>query len=205
MKREPLIGKHRVILADPPWEYKRTRSLKEIDSIEKVSSIKKLCSRNLHYHTMTLKEMKSMRSFIDRISMEDSFLFMWSTCPQLIESLELMKAWGYKYKTIAFVWVKFKNPEDGLMIKYPVPHLQLGSYTRSNVEYVLIGKKGKLKINRKDRGTISQVVCTYGKRPDHSKKPEEVQNRIEKLFDGPYIELFARRKRKGWTTWGNEV
>ncbi len=205
MRRARLIKptKHRVILADPPWKHSRTKSLQDVKTVKEVIGQKR-ARGNLNYRTMTMEDLKDMRPMIDRISAPDSFLFMWAVSPMLQEAFDLMEAWGYSYKTFAFVWIKLKPGNDGLLITRPQPIIGTGSYSRANAEFVLLGRKGKARIAIKSKG-ISQIVFTYGKPKVHSKKPEEVQDRIERLMPGPYIELFARRERKNWTTWGDQV
>jgi N6-adenosine-specific RNA methylase IME4 len=106
-----------------------------------------------------------------------------------------MEAWGFKFKTVLFVWVK-QNPKALTIVTGP------GSYTRSACEYVLMGMRGHVK--RASTEPISQVILAP--RRGHSRKPEAVQDALVRLFpDGPRLELFARRPREGWTVWGNEV
>jgi N6-adenosine-specific RNA methylase IME4 len=114
---------------------------------------------------------------------------MWTTSPHLDQAVELMKHWGFQYATIAFVWDKQKvNP---------------GFYTLSQCEIVLVGKYGKIP---NPRGTRNERQLLSLMREDHSKKPEEVAVRIERMFpEQKKIELFARRGRSGWDCWGNQV
>ena len=104
-----------------------------------------------------------------------------------------MKDWGFKYKTLAFCWSK--HTKNGKKVS------NLGRWTMGNVELCLLGVRGKPKRKIKN---IKQLV--EAERTKHSKKPEEVRNRIVKLMgDIPRIELFARQKTEGWDVWGNEV
>lgn len=120
---------------------------------------------------------------------------MWAVSPQLPEALEVMKAWGFKYKTVAFCWSKVTN--TGKQVS------NLGRWTMGNVEICLLGVKGTPNSMRIDK-TIKQLVVA--ERTKHSKKPDEVRNRIVKLLgDRPRIELFARTKTEGWDVWGNEI
>ena len=122
-------------------------------------------------------------------------LFIWATFPILPKAIELVKTWGFEYKTIAFVWVKqdrtTNNPK----------RYGLGWYTRSNCEVVLLGRKGKFE---RQSASVQQVISSTIK--EHSKKPDIVRNRILKLCGNelPKIELFARTKIHGWDTWGND-
>lgn len=129
------------------------------------------------------------------ISAKDSVLLLWVTAPCLIEGLELIKTWGFTYKTVAFTWIK-------QCIKSNKIFTGMGYYTRANAEFCLLATKGRV-LERKSH-SVSSVVLSH--REQHSKKPNEVRNRIVELFgDIPRIELFARQHADGWDCWGNEV
>ena len=118
---------------------------------------------------------------------------MWATSPLLPEAFEVMKAWGFKYKTVAFCWNK--QTKNGKWVS------NMGRWTMGNIELCLLGVKGKPKRIAKN---IKQLIIA--ERTKHSKKPDEVRNRIVQLMgDLPRIELFAREKTPGWDVWGNEV
>lgn len=122
-------------------------------------------------------------------------LFMWATFPMLREALELIEAWGFEYKTIAFCWVKQNKNSDGIF-------KGMGYYTRSNAEICLLATRGRV-LERKSR-SVSSVIISHIER--HSKKPAETRDRIVELFgDLPRIELFARETAPVWDCWGNEV
>ncbi len=132
---------------------------------------------------------------INEISNKDSVLFLWVTAPCLEQGLELVKKWGFKYKTIGFNWVKQNKKSDSLF-------WGMGYYTRANAEICILATKGKTlpRISRR----VHQVVLSHVE--EHSKKPNEVRKRIVELFgDLPRIELFARQYADGWDCWGNEV
>jgi N6-adenosine-specific RNA methylase IME4 len=118
---------------------------------------------------------------------------MWTTDPLLEKSFEVIKAWGFTFKTPGFVWAK-TNAKSGTYF------MGCGYYTRANPEYCLLATKGKPK--RLSRGVPKLIVSP---RREHSRKPDETYERIEKLFAGPYCELFARTTRPGWVSWGNET
>lgn len=138
---------------------------------------------------------------------EDSLLFMWAVWPKLPQAIELMSAWGFTYQTVGFVWVKtYTNPWK--------PFFGMGFYTRSNTEVVLIGKRGQGR-KRKYAG-IHQLVEESAQLPEepavyrspiltHSQKPTQVRDNIASLYDGPYLELFARQAPSGWDVWGNQA
>lgn len=172
--------KYGVIYADPPWNY-RVYSKKETGG-----------SAESHYPTMKLEDIKALP--VADLADKDCALFLWVTLPCLLEGLEVLKAWGFTYKTTAFVWIKQNRKADTLF-------LGMGFWTRSNAEICLLGTKGRPK--RMD-ATIRQVVVSHVE--EHSKKPQEVRDRIIRLLgDVPRIELFARRKTEGFDVWGNEV
>ena len=128
------------------------------------------------------------------IADKDCALFLWATFPNLQEAFEVIKAWGFKYKTVAFCWVKRNR-------KSPSWFVGLGHWTRANAEICLLATKGKPQRISK---SVRQIVDTPIER--HSKKPDEVRNRIVDLMgDVPRIELFAREKTDGWDVFGNEV
>lgn len=173
--------KYSVIYADPPWAY-RVWSQKG-----------KGRSAESHYPTMEKKAIQQLP--VPKISAANSVLFLWVTAPCLIEGIELIHAWGFTYKTVAFTWVKQNKRSDGIF-------MGMGYYTRANAEYCLLATRGKV-LERNSR-SVSSVVVSHVER--HSKKPNEVRHRIEELFgDLPRIELFARDYADGWDCWGNEV
>jgi len=169
--------KYNIIYADPAWTYG--------DKLKHHGG-----SAESHYDTMSFEDICNLP--VKDISADNCFLFMWGTHPLLPEALEVIKAWGFEYKTNGFVWVKTYS--NGKKV------LGMGNYTRGNTEFCLMGVKGKPK--RIDNN-VSQYVESQIKA--HSKKPDEVRKRIVKLCgDLPRIELFARTKIHGWDVWGND-
>lgn len=169
--------KYTVIYADPPWRYQQ-KSLSG--------------AAENHYPTMSIQELCELP--VDELADKDSMLFLWTTFPMLSEALQLIKAWGFTYKTVAFVWVKQNK-------KSPTWFYGLGFWTRSNAEICLLAKRGKPKRNS---ASVHQLIIAPVEK--HSKKPDETRKRIEQLMgDVPRVELFARQKSEGWDVWGNEV
>ena len=131
---------------------------------------------------------------IQDISDYDCMLFMWTTMPHLPNALSIMKSWGFEYKTSPFVWIK--NDKSTNTLK----KFGLGYYTQSNAEQVLLGTKGNY---WRESRNVKQVIQSSIK--EHSRKPDEVRNRIVRLCgDLPRIELFARTRIHGWDVWGND-
>ena len=131
---------------------------------------------------------------VNKIASDDCVLFMWMTFPTLKEGLKVIEEWGFKYKTVAFVWVKQNK-------KTPSLFWGLGFWTRANAEICILATKGKPK---RISAKVHQVIISPVE--EHSKKPDEARKRIvELLGDIPRVELFARQKADGWDVWGNEV
>ena len=170
--------KYSIIYADPPWSYK-------------VWSGKGKTAAN-HYRTMDLKSIKALP--VKDIAAENCVLFLWATYPCLQEAFEVIKAWGFIYKTVAFTWVKRNKKSNGWF-------WGLGYWTRANPEICLLATKGKPK--RKSAAVHSVIDAP---RREHSRKPDEVRNGITSLMgELPRIELFAREAADGWESWGNET
>jgi N6-adenosine-specific RNA methylase IME4 len=173
--------KYQIIYADPPWLYDNGGNQK---------------SRGMargSFPCMPIEDIKNMR--VPDITADDAMIFLWVTMPKLREGLSVIEAWGFKYITCAFVWVKQNPRGEGI-------YSGLGHWVNGNAELCLLGRKGKT-LERKNKA-IKQIVLSP--RGRHSAKPVEVRNRIVALLgDLPRIELFARQKTEGWDTWGNEV
>ncbi len=182
--------KYQVIYADPPWDYGgKMQYDKTTIKTENVGFEKKifLSSATFKYPTLKLKQLKELD--IASIADNDCLLFMWTTGPQMSNSIELGKAWGFEYKTVAFVWDK--------MVHNP------GRYTLSQTEFVLAFKKGRFPQPRGARNIRQMVAVHRGK---HSVKPIEVIDGITKMFpQQDKIELFARNNYIGWDNWGLEI
>jgi N6-adenosine-specific RNA methylase IME4 len=171
-------GRFGAILVDCPWPF-ATWSPRGRDR-----------SPDKHYQTMTFDELAALP--IGSLAADDCALFMWTVWPQLDMARALIDAWGFTYKTAGFVWVK--TNKDGR------PFKGLGYWTRANTEPCLFATRGKPKRRARD---VSQVIMTP--RDRHSAKPTEIRGRIERLVDGPYLELFARERSPGWTSWGDQL
>ena len=174
------IGKkYQVIYADPPWKYDNPLGNDPAFG-------------GITYPTMETEEICNLP--ISELTDENCILFLWGVWVKIKDALQVMEAWGFKYKTAGFVWVKI-NP-DG------TPRTGIGNYTNSNSEFCLIGLRGKFQ--RAD-STINQIIRSRVRK--HSQKPDEVYAKIERFVGdlNPKLELFARTKRQGWDAWGNQV
>jgi len=177
------MKKYNIIYADPPWKYNDKMKVKGATGF--------IRGAESFYNTMDLKDIKELP--IKNITDNNCYLFLWATMPLLQDAFEVIKAWGFEYKTMGFVWVKKTITGKN--------HFGMGHYTRGNAELCLLAIKGKLK---RLTGSVRQIVESEIKR--HSEKPEEVRKKIVELYgDIPRIELFARKNTKGWDVWGNEV
>ena len=180
-------GAFNVIYADPPWTFQTWSDEGKDRSPEK------------HYDCMSLADVRALP--VPDIAAEDCALFLWVTDPLLIEAFKLIEAWGFTYKTVAFHWAKLNKSAPRLLFTVPDFFTGMGYWTRANPELCLLATKGKPK-----RVSMAVRRLVIEPRREHSRKPDEVANRIVHLMgDVPRIELFARQSRRGWTTWGDEA
>jgi len=173
--------KYQIIYADPPWQYKDQKGNDPAIG-------------GITYPTMSIEKICDLGIGLDLYKDSPCALFLWVTMPMLREGLQAMEAWGFNYTTCAFTWVKQNKSGMGI-------YSGLGHWTNGNAELCLFGKYGTPKRESKD---VKQIVLSPLR--GHSRKPDEVRERIVRLMgDLPRIELFARRKVNGWDCWGNEV
>ncbi len=173
------MKKYQIIYADPPWDYHFGAS----------------SSRYIRNKYATMGKEQLCALPISDIVADNAALFLWVTYPKLDWAFEIIKAWGFTFKTVAFTWIKTNENTMGLF-------WGMGYYTRSNPELCLLGMRGQ-PLERKCHNIHSVVMSQV---LDHSHKPAIIRENIVRLFgDLPRIELFARRKVEGWDAWGNEV
>jgi N6-adenosine-specific RNA methylase IME4 len=180
----PFVGKGRfaTILADPPWQF--------TNKTGKVAPEHRRLSR---YGTMRLEEIMALP--VEQLAAPTAHLYLWCPNALLPEGLAVMKAWGFTYKS-NLVWHKVRRDggSDGRGV---------GFYFRNVTELILFGVRGK------NARTLApgrrQVNLLATRKREHSRKPDEQYQLIEACSPAPYLELFARGTRKGWTTWGNEA
>mgnify|MGYP000218166485 CR=1 FL=1 len=171
--------KYNIVYADPPWSYR-----------DKCRSGQR--GAEYKYPCMNISDIKNLP--VQSITDQDCVLFLWATFPMIQEGLDTLKAWGFTYKTVGFVWVKKNKKSDSWF-------WGMGNWTRSNSEICLLGTKGRPK--RISAGVHSVIDDRIEK---HSKKPDSARKRIVELCgDIPKIELFARQSMSDWDCWGNEV
>lgn len=179
-----------IIYADPPWDYNGKMQFDRSGlTLENGDLSKNVFISSAVFKYPTVKTVDLKKIPILEIANEDCLLFMWTTSPHLAQALDLGKAWGFDYKTVAFVWDKLShNP---------------GQYTLSGTELCLVFKRGRIP---KPRGTRNERQIIRSPRREHSQKPDEVIEAITRMFPTQdKIELFARRKFKGWNTWGLDM
>lgn len=180
---------YRAILADPPWSFDNWSAKGEAKNAKR------------HYACMSVEAIKSLP--VGHLAHgEGCALFCWVTDPLLHRAFEVIETWGFAYLTVAFTWVKTTSRGGR--------HFGTGYWTRANPEICLLAACGHPK--RLSAG-VAQLLETVHEEGDaifaplreHSRKPDEVRERIERLVSGPYAELFARQQRPGWDAWGNET
>lgn len=182
--------KYDIIYADPPWDYGGKMQFdKSSASADKMNWNKNIfiSSATFKYPTLKMRELKKIP--LTEIAKDDCLLFMWVTNPHLANGIELGQAWGFEYKTVAFVWDK--------MVHNP------GKYTMSYCELCLVFKRGRIP---SPRGTRNEKQLLSAPRGEHSVKPSEVRDAIERMFPTQdRIELFARHRPDSWDVWGLDV
>lgn len=182
-----------LIIADPPWTFTVFSDKGKDRSAEK------------HYSTMTHDDICALP--VGDLAAKDCHLMMWVTGPGLIrgDHLPVMSAWGFRPSSMGFVWIKPKvcyDRETILMeaLTEDVFAMGMGYTTRQNAEFVVLGRRG---FPRRNSKAVHQLIVAP--RREHSRKPDEIYARCEAYADGPYLELFARQRRLGWSAWGAEA
>ncbi len=177
---EKVTDRYATILADPPWQFQN-----------RTGKMAPEHKRLLRYPTLELQEI--MQLPVTRLAAAQSHLYLWVPNALLMEGLEVMRAWGFTYKT-NLVWYKIRKDggPDGRGV---------GFYFRNVTELVLFGVRGSMRTLQPGR---TQVNLFSTRKREHSRKPDELYPMIEACSPGPYLELFARFRRNGWNQWGNE-
>ena len=186
MSAPPQASHYGVIYADPPWAFS-TYSRKG-----------KGRSAEAYYDCMTLDQIKAVP--VAEWSAKDCILLLWTTDPLLQQALEVVRAWGFTYKTIGFYWAKLKRYAAPDQYSDGSFFTGMGFWTRANPEPCLLATRGS---PRRRSANVRKLIVSP--RREHSRKPDEVYERIEALSEGPYLELFARNTRSGWDSAGVET
>ena len=174
------MKQYEIILADPPWSYRVWSGKGRGRTAEN------------HYPTMQIEDIRTLP--VEKLAAKDCALFLWVTCPTLMEAFSVLNAWGFTYKTVAFAWIKQNK-------KTPSLFWGLGHWTRANIELCLLATRGH---PMRKSAKVHQVLLAPVE--EHSKKPDVIRERIVELMDDlPRVELFARQTAPGWDAWGNEV
>ena len=188
MTFEGLNPPYGVILADPPWSFKSWSDKGKNRAPDAMVRQKDLAER--HYKTMEMGDVA--RLSVQDLAAKNSVLLLWAVDCMIPQALEIGQLWGFKFKTVAFTWVK-RTKTDSF-------HIGLGYWTRGNPEQCLLFTRGSPK---RQSASVRQLIDAP--RREHSRKPDEQYGRIETLLSGPYLELFARTERAGWDSWGNQT
>ncbi len=166
------------ILADPPWYFRNFSAKGEVKNPV------------AHYACMSSAEIAALP--ISQLAAPDCALLMWATAPMLPDAIDLMRAWGFTFKS-AGAWAKQSSTGNAWAFG-------TGYCFRSAAEFFLLGTMGKPKVQ--SRSVRNLIVAPVR---EHSRKPDCQYEMVESLFAGPYAELFSRTARPGWDSWGNEV
>jgi N6-adenosine-specific RNA methylase IME4 len=183
------------ILADPPWHFRARTALQSNWTSRR--DVEK------HYAVMGSDDIAALP--VKNLAAPDAHLFLWTTGPALRQAFDIIEAWGFRYSAVGFTWVKMRRSYDARQLRI-VPtadhdlHVGLGLTTRKNAEFCLLGRRGSARRLAKD---VREIILSPVR--EHSRKPDEVYARIEAYCAGPYLDLFSRQSRPGWTTWGNEA
>lgn len=176
------------ILADPPWGF---RTFGGDDAVPTLA--------NDPYPTMTLEDMKALP--VADVAAKDCLLLMWVVSSHIPQAIELAEAWGFTYRSLGPVWVKASSPDQlEIFGDAPISDLGMGYWFRQQSEIALVfGRGSPLRLSC----GVRQVI--WAPRREHSRKPDVSHERVCALVAGPYLEMFARQPREGWTVWGNQT
>ena len=185
------MKEYQVIYADPAWQYGSKELYGDKNKVGKRENRFRKLERM--YYTMGLADIKQLP--VKNMIGKNAACFLWVTDSHLKQGIEVLESWGFKYKTIAFNWIKKTNKGN--------TYVNFAPWTLKSSEICLLGIKGTMGKLKADN-TVRQLI--EAERTKHSKKPKEARERIEQLFaDVNRIELFARENHVGWDAWGNEV
>lgn len=181
------------VYADPPWRFddRSFRGAPEEVLRGKLAASGK--QSRFQYPTMAIEEICALP--VKDLVAKDAHIYLWVPNALINQGMQVLDAWGFKYKTL-FVWQKISKDLG------PATNSGLGYYFRNTCELLFFGVRGHLRTLSPARKQENVVVS---RKERHSKKPEEMYRIIERCSPGPYLEMFARQNRKGWTSWGNQT
>lgn len=188
-------GYFKVVTADPPWHFRARTALQTSNWTSRRDAEK-------HYAVMGVEDIMTLP--VSNLANKDAHLFLWTTGPCLPQAFEVIKAWGFRYSSIAFTWVKLKRSHNPLQLRVlPLGatdlHTGLGLTTRKNAEFCLLARRGRC---RRLSKSVREIILSPVR--EHSRKPDEFYDRVQQYAEGPYIELFSRQRRSNWDSWGLE-
>ncbi|WP_372712173.1 MT-A70 family methyltransferase [Hyphomicrobium sp.] len=186
------------VTADPPWHFRARTALQSANWTSRRDAEK-------HYDVLSVEDIKALP--VGELAAKDAHLFLWITGPMIVQGthVEIMKAWGFKPSSMAFTWVKLKRSHNPLQLRC-LPshesdlHVSLGLTTRKNAEFCILGRRGNAKRLAKD---VREIIMSPVR--EHSRKPDEFFDRVQRYCAGPYVELFSRQSRENWSSWGNQA
>lgn len=179
--------KYGAILADPPWHFQNWNGAPG----ELTPGQQRRGNAQSHYPTMSTDDICKLSIPAEK----DAVLFLWACWPLLPDAMQVIQEWGFEYKTIAWVWVKLNRNSFGF-------YFGMGYYTRSNTEPCLLATRGNPK--KPIARDVQALICSPIR--EHSRKPDEQYDKIERLYPNTnYLEMFCRRPRANWDSWGNEI
>jgi N6-adenosine-specific RNA methylase IME4 len=188
------VTSYATIVADPPWKVSagRTIGAYEVRDGKQLFGVRNNAARKLAYPSMSVEQIKALQ--VEAIAALDAHLYLWTVNRYLDEAFDVARAWGFKFSTL-LTWAK--NPMGGGLG---------GDAFGISTEYCLFCRRGSLSAKERIGTTWFNWKRPYKNGyPNHSAKPREFVDLVERVSPGPYVELFAREKRDGWHSWGNEV
>lgn len=180
------------IMADPPWFFRpRTDFVSKRDP--------------RHHYNGVMSGADICALPVRDLAAKDAHLFIWTTGPCLRQTFDVIEAWGFKYSGVAFTWVKLKRSHNPMQLRLTATsesdlHVGLGFTTRKNAEFCLLARRGSA---RREAKNIREIILSPVR--EHSRKPDEAFERVQRYCVGPYLDLFSRQPRPGWDGWGNET
>lgn len=182
------LNHYRVLMVDPPWRFRTWSDTNQAKSASR------------YYDLMHTKDLMALP--VGALATEDAAMFLWVCQPNLVDAMDVISAWGFTFKTVAFAWVKIKGKQDRLFYAGEDVRMGMGYHTRAGFEQCWLATRG----SGYERLVRDEPQVIFSPLREHSRKPDEVAEAIVRLVgDVPRIEVFARTQRPGWAAWGNET